>query len=171
MQAPMDKSRLAAAVYKRTGFPLDPGDPAFALVELNRQVLEAMIEESASRLAERLDTLPERIRSSGTSVAAEVASQGMQRVVEMLAESRRTIASDAEQAQRRIADHTAKLSEPLANQIAEVVRAAQTLSRWSAIRTRWLLAAMAIGIMSCTSGFIGGQVAGTHDLWRLSAGR
>ncbi|HUD24207.1 MAG TPA: hypothetical protein VMQ45_00855 [Burkholderiaceae bacterium] len=109
----MDKSRLALVVYKRTGFPLEEEDPAFALVELNRVALEELIDESAARIAERLDTLPERIRSSGNHLAAELATQGMQRVVEMLAESRRTIAADTEQAQRRIADHTAKLNEPL----------------------------------------------------------
>jgi hypothetical protein len=37
------------------------------MVELTRVVLEELIEESAGRIAERLDTLPERIRSSGTA--------------------------------------------------------------------------------------------------------
>jgi len=115
----MDKSRLSVVVYKRTGFPLDEEDPAFVLVELNRVVLEELIDESAGRIAERLDTLPERIRSSGTAFAAEVSSQGMQRVTEMLAESRRTIAANTEQAQRRIADHIGKLSEPLFREVAE----------------------------------------------------
>src|SRR5260221_8830238 len=136
----MDKSRLSVIVYKRTGFPLDEEDPAFVLVELNRVVLEELIDESAGRIAERLDTLPERIRSSGIALAAEVSSQGMQRVTEMLAESRRTIAADTEQAQRRIADHIGKLSEPLFPEVAAAVRAAQTLSGGGAVAPRGLLA-------------------------------
>jgi hypothetical protein len=166
----MDKSRLSAVVYKRTGFPLDPDDPAFALVELNRLVLEQHIDEAATHIAERLEALPDRIRSSGTSVAAEVASQGMQRVVEMLAESRRTIAADTEQAQHRIVERTAKLGEPLARQVAAVVSAAQTFSRAGAARAQWPLATAAIGALSCASGFIAGLVVGTLGLFRLGGG-
>ena len=150
----MDKTRLAALVYKRTGYPLEATDSVFAMVELNRAVLEDLIEETGERLAERLDTLPERIQSSGTSVAAEVATQGMQRVVEMLAESRRTIASDTEQAQRRIAEQTATASKDLSRQVGEVVRAAQSLSRGAAARARWLLAGAVIGATCCAVGFM-----------------
>src|SRR6266404_2321962 len=89
-QAAMDRSRLSAAVYKRTGIVIDPGDPAFAVVEPNRLV----IEEVASRVAERLETLSERIQSSAKALATEVAHQGVQRVVETLREARQTIASD-----------------------------------------------------------------------------
>jgi len=116
----MDRSRLSAAVYKKTGIVIDPDDPAFALVELDRLV----VEEAASRLAERLETLPERIQSSAKALAAEVGAQGVLRVVEMLGEARRTIASDTEQAQQRIAEQTAKASKGLAREAAEVVRAA-----------------------------------------------
>jgi len=84
---------------------------AFALVELSRVALEELMAEAAGRLVERLDTLPERIQSSGASVAVESRYPGMQRVVEMLTESRRTIASDTEQAQRRIAEQTGKASK------------------------------------------------------------
>ncbi len=150
----MDKTRLAAVVYKRTGYPLEPTDSVFAMVELNRVVLEDLIEDAAGRLAERLDTLPDRIQSSGTSVAAEVATQGMQRVVEMLTESRRTIGSDAEQAQRRIAEQTEKASKDLSRQVGEVVRAAQSLSRGGAARARWLLAGAVIGATCCAVGFV-----------------
>src|SRR6266576_1799499 len=83
----MNRSRLSAAVYKRTGIVIDPGDPAFAVVEPNRLV----IEEVASRVAERLETLPERIQSSAKALATEVAHQGVQRVVETLREARQTI--------------------------------------------------------------------------------
>ena len=167
----MDKSRLSLAVYKRTGFALDPGDPAFALIELNRLVLEELIEEAGSRLAQQLNALPDRIHSSSTAVAAELASQGVQRVVEMLIESRRTIASDAEQAQQRIAEQTEKTVKVLAQQVAEVVRAAQPLSRRGAAHVRWLLAGATIGVVSCTGGFVAGQLTGTHNLFEQSAGR
>ena len=164
----MDRLQLSAAVYKRTGVALGPDDPAFALVELNRLALKEAIEETAGQIMERLNAFPERIRSSGSAVAAEVASQGRQRVVEMLAESRRTIAADTEQAQRRIADHTAKLNEPLVREVAAVVRAAQTFSRASAARSLWLLATVAMVIMSCVCGFVGGLAAGGHGLFRLT---
>jgi len=164
----MDKSRLSVVVYKRTGFPLDEEDPAFVLVELNRVVLEELIDESAGRIAERLDTLPERIRSSGTAFAAEVSSQGVKRVTEMLAESRRTIAADTEQAQRRIADHIGKLSEPLFREVAAAVRAAQTLSRGGAVPARWLLAGAAIGVLSFAYGVVLGAYA--YSLLRPGAG-
>ena len=167
----MDKARLSSLVYKRTGIALDPQDPAFAMVELTRVVLEELLDESARRLAEPLETFPERIRANGTSLAAEVASQGVQRVVEMLAESRRTLATDTEQAQRRIADHIANMSEPLARQVAEAVRAAKTLPRAGIARTAWLLAGAAIGLISCTCGFVGGQAAAAYGLVWLSVGR
>ena len=167
----MDKSRLSLAVYKRTGFALDPGDPAFALIELNRLVLEELLEEAVGRLAQQLNALPDRIQSSSTAVASELASQGVQRVVEMLIESRRTIASDVEQAQQRIAEQAEKMGKVLAGQVAAVVRAAQTVSRGGAARVRWLLAGATIGVVSCTGGFMAGQLPGTHNLFQQSAGR
>ncbi len=167
----MDVAQLSAALYKRTGVGLGADDPGFALVELNRLIFDRAIEEAGNRLEERLNKLPERIRSSGTALAAEVGSQGVQRVVEMLAESRRTIASDAEQAQRRIAEHSAKLSEPLTRQVAQVVRATQALTSAATLRTGWLLATTAVGLVSCTCGFVGGQVAAAYGLLWLSVGR
>jgi hypothetical protein len=164
----MDRLQLSAVVYKKTGVALGSDDPAFALVELNRLALKEAIEETAGQIMERLNAFPERIRASGSAVAAEVASQGMQRVVEMLAESRRTIAADTEQAQRRIADHTAKLNEPLAREVAAVMRAAQNFSRASAARSLWLVATVAMAIISCVCGFIGGLAAGAHNLFRLT---
>ena len=162
----MDKSRLAVIVYKRTGFPLDEEDPAFALVELNRVVLEGLLDEAVQRVAERLESYPERIRSSANALAAEVASQGIQRVVEMLAESRRTIATDTEQAQRRITDHVAKLSETLIREVSAAVRAAQSLSRSSAVHTRLVFAGAAIGVLS----LLYVVVLGSYGLLRLGAG-
>jgi|SRR5580692_5226230 hypothetical protein len=164
----MDRSQLSAVVYKKTGVALGPDDPAFALVELNRLALKEAIEETAGEIMERLNAFPERIRSSGKHLAAEVATQGMQRVVEMLAESRRTIAADTEQAQRRIADHIAKLSEPLFREVAAAVRAAQTLSRGGAVRARWLLAGAVIGVLSFVYGVAFGAYA--YSLLRHGAG-
>jgi len=154
----MDKSRLSVVVYQRTGFALDPGDPAFALVELNRVLLEELIEQAAGQIAQRLDTLPERIRSSGTAVAAEVASQGMQRVVEMLAESRRTIAADTEQAHRRIAEQTERVIKDLARQVAQIAHAAQNLSHGAAVRARWFAAGAVVGLIVSTAAFVTAQL-------------
>jgi len=153
----MDKSRLSVVVYQRTRFALDPGDPAFGMVELTRVVLEELIEESAGRIAERLDTLPERIHSSGKALAAEVASQGMQRVVEMLGESRRTIAADTEQAQRRIAEQAERVNMDLGRQVAQVAHAAQNLSRGAAVRARWFVAGAVVGLIVSTGAFVAAQ--------------
>jgi len=154
----MDKSRLSVVVYQRTGFAFDPADPAFGMVELTRVVLEELIEESAGRIAERLDTLPERIRSSGTALAAEVASQGMQRVVEMLGESRRTIAADTEQAQLRITEQTERVNKDLARQVAQIVHAAQTVSRGVGVRMRWFVAGAVVGLLVSTGAFVTAQL-------------
>jgi hypothetical protein len=160
----MDKSRLSVVVYQRTGLALDPGDPAFALIELNRAVLEELIEQAAGQIAQRLDPLPERIRSSGTAVAAEVASQGMQRVVEMLGESRRTIAADTEQAQRRIAEQAERVNKDLARQVAQVVHAAQNLSHGAAVRVRWFVAGAVVGVIASTGAFVTAQLVPTAPL-------
>jgi hypothetical protein len=150
----MDRSRLSAAVYKKTGIVIDPDDPAFAVVELNRLV----IEEVAGRLAERVETLPERIQERGKALAIEVGVQGVQRVSEVLGEARRTIASHTEQAQQRIAEQTAKASKDLAREVAEVVRAAQSLGRGGAARARWLLIGAVIGAACCTVGFVAAEI-------------
>ena len=157
----MDKSRLSAAVYQRTGVALDSGDPAFALVELSRVVLEELIEESAGRIAQRLGTLPDRIQSSGAAVAAKVASDGVQRVVEMLGESRRTIVADTEQAQRRIAEQTERANKELARQVAQVVHAARTVSDVAAVRVRWFVVGAIVGVIVSTGAFVAGQLVPT----------
>ena len=131
----MDKSRLSVVVYQRTGFALDPGDPAFALVELNRAVLEELIEQAAG----------------------QVASQGMQRVVEMLGESRRTIAADTAQAQRRIAEQAERVNRDLGRQVAQVAHAAQNLSRGAAVRARWFVAGAVVGLIVSTGAFVAAQ--------------
>jgi hypothetical protein len=163
----MDKSRLSVVVYQRTGHALDSGDPAFALVELNRAVLEELIEQAAGQIAQRLDPLPERIRSSGTAVAAEVASQGMKRVVEMLAESRRTIVADTEQAQRRIAEQTERANKDLARQVAQVTHATQNLSRGAAVRVRWFVAGAVVGLIVYTGAFVAAQLVPTATQSRV----
>jgi len=167
----MDKSRLSVVVYKRTGFPLDEEDPAFALVELNRLVLEEFVDGAARRLAERLETFPEQIRSSGAAVAAEVAAQGMQRVVEILAESRRTIKSDTEQAQRRIAEQTGRVSKDLAREVTEVVRAAQSVARGGAARARWLLIGAVIGAACCIVAFVAVEIVTSSNVYQMAHGR
>ena len=98
----MDKARLSSLVYKRTGIALDPKDPAFAMVELNRVVFEDLLDEALDRIAKELEALPGRIGSSGSAVVAEAARQAMEQIVEALRQARRLIAFDAEQAQRRI---------------------------------------------------------------------
>jgi len=157
----MDKSRLSAVVYQRTGIALDTGDPAFAMVELSRVVLGELIEESAGRITERLGTLPERIQSSGAAVAAKVASDGMQRVVEMLGESRRTITADTEQAQRRIADQTERVNKDLARQVTQMMHAARTLSDGAAVRVRWFVAGAIVGLIVSSGAFVAAQLVPT----------
>jgi hypothetical protein len=157
----MDKSRLSVVVYQRTGLALDPGDPAFALVELNRAVLEELIEHAAGQIARRLDPFPERIRSSGSAVAAEVASQGMKRVVEMLGESRRTIVADTEQAQRRIAEQAERVNRDFARQVTPVIEAAQKLSQGAGVPVRWFVAGAVVGLLVSTGAFVAAQLVPT----------
>jgi len=163
----MDRSRFSAAVYKKTGIVIDPDDPAFAVVELNRLV----IEEVAGRLAERLEALPERIQERGKALAIEVGVQGVQRVSEVLGEARRTIASHTEQAQQRIAEQTAKAGKDLAREVAEVVRAAQSLGRGGAARARWLLIGAVIGAACCTVGFVAAEIVTAGNVAHVAHGR
>jgi hypothetical protein len=113
----MDKARLSSLVYKRTGIGLDPQDPAFAIVELNRAVFEEVLDEALDRIGKQLDALPERIRSSGSAVVTEAACQAMEQILEALRQARRLIAFDTEQAQRRVeqiatARHAVHVSKP-----------------------------------------------------------
>jgi len=124
------------AIYKKMGIALGPDDPAFALVEMNRVVLEEMIEDAVARLANQLNALPERIQSCSSAVASELASQGVQRVVEMLVGARRTIAADAEQAQQRFAEQTAKAGKALDRQVVTIVRATEPPLRGDTVRDR-----------------------------------
>ena len=160
----MDKARLSVAVCKRTGFPLEPGDPAFALVELNRLVLEDFLEAAAERVGQRLSDLPERIQASGVSLARELSTQGVERVVEMLAASRRTIATDTQQAQRQIAEQAATARENLARQEAVAVRPAPAAAHWALTPVGWLMTGAAIAVASCTGGFLAGGFVATHEL-------
>lgn len=166
----MNKSKLSVIVYERTGFPLEPDDPAFVLVELNRVALEDLLDEGVKRVAERLDSFPERIAASGAAVAAKVSSQGAQSVSQMLTEARRSLAADTEQAQRRVAEHAATLSEPLSRQVAAAVRAAQAVSRAGSLLWRWLFATAAFGAVLFGVGFVSGQAAGPDALYRLISG-
>jgi hypothetical protein len=153
----MDKSRLSVVVYQRTGLALDPDDPAFALVELNRAVLEELIEQAAGQIAQRLDPFPERIRASGSAVAAEVASQGMKRVVEMLGEARRTVAADTELAQRRIAEQAEKMNKDFVRQVAPVTAAAQKLSQGAGVRVRWFVVGALVELVVSAGAFVAMQ--------------
>jgi hypothetical protein len=162
----MDRSRLLAAVYKRTGIVIGPDDPAFALVEINRLV----VEEAVSHVVERLETLPGQIEASAKALAAEVAGQGVQRVVENLREARQTIAADSEGAQRRIAENVEKVGASVARQVAAATRAAQPSPRAASIGKRWLLACAVVGLVSCSGGFVAGQLA-TANVFRESSGR
>jgi len=166
----MDRAQLSAAVYKKTGVALGSDDPAFALVELNRLGLREATEESAGKIAERLEPFPDRIRSSGAAVAGQVASQSALRVAEILTEARRTIAADTEQAQRRVAEHAAKLNERLSREVAAAVRAAEMISRAGGLLARWLLTAAVIGVLLFALGFVSGMAVGPQALLRVFGG-
>jgi len=170
MLAPMDKARFSVAVYKRTGIPLGQDDPAFALVELNRLALAEMIEEAADRFAERVNALPERIQSSAKLLAAEVGSQGVQRVVEMLRESRRTLACDTERTQERFVELGRKVDEALAQQAA-LTHAPQRPPCASCMCVRWFLAGVAIGVVACAAAVVADQCVATASPFNHSTRR
>lgn len=137
----MDKARLSALVYRRTGIALDPQDPAFAIVELNRAVLEELLDEAMDRVGKQLDALPERIASSGSAVVMEAARQAMEQILEALRQARRLIAFDTEQAQRRV------------EQIVTAQRAAH-VPKPAFGRLRRLIPYAALVLALCAGGFV-----------------
>jgi len=82
----MDRNKLAAAIVERGGPRLDPDDPAFILVDLNRMVLE----ESAFKVAEQIGQAADKFGAITTrnvddfvSVANEALSKFIHRTNEL----------------------------------------------------------------------------------------
>jgi len=163
----MDRSRLSAAVYKKTGTVISPDDPAFAIVELNRLV----VEEAIGHLLEQLEALLDKIDSGARDLAAKVASQGVGYVAEREREARKTIASVTEEAQRRLAVEIEKVSASVARQVAAAIRAAQAPPRAGTVHRRWLLTCAAFGLVSFTAGFAAGQLVTVDYFYGRSHGR
>jgi hypothetical protein len=163
----MERSRLSAAVYKRTGTVISPDDPAFAIVELNRLV----VVEEMGQLLEQLEALLDKIDSGARDIAAKVASQGVGHVAEREREARKTIATDTQEAQRRLSVEIEKVGAAVARQVAAAIRAAQPSPRAGTVHRRWLLACAAAGLVSFTAGFAVGELVATDYFFGRSAGR
>jgi len=163
----MEWSRLSAAVYKKTGTVISPDDPAFAIVELNRLV----VEEAIGRLLEQLETLLGKIDVGAKVIAAEVASKGVGHVAEKLREARQTIKCDVEEAQRRLTEKTENVGECVARQVAAAIRTAQPSPRAGPVRRRWLLACAAASLLSFTAGFAAGELVTTDYYFGRPHGR
>jgi hypothetical protein len=172
----MDKARLKLAVYKQTGVALNEDDPAFAMVELCRLVLEDQSEKAAGRLSEvlvaRLGNLPDRIQSAAKEAATTIGIQGTQRVVDVLQEARDAIAADADQATRRIAEQTGRGADIFARQVIAAVRAAQPSTQRgepAGARWTWLVAGAALAAICFAGGFVTAQsvAAPSHQLQQV----
>jgi hypothetical protein len=148
----MDRTRLSAIVYKKTGIVMDPDDPAFAAIEASRLAMEEVV----NRFSERLETLPERIQASAKVLASEVACQGVQCVTEALREARQTLAADSEAAQRGIAERVDRAI--VQRQGASAPRSVNSQPRAGSARARWLLACAVVALASFAGGMVVGQV-------------
>jgi hypothetical protein len=88
------KARLAAVVYERTGVPIDPADPAFALVELNRLALQEVTDEVIRRIADHADGLPTRLSALTAVASKRMVRLSLERIAEELRIARREIEAD-----------------------------------------------------------------------------
>ena len=84
---------------RRTGVRLAPGDPSFAIVELNKLAFESLIEAAGVRL----DPLAERIDRAARKAAADVTRSGLMAISVDTRESRATIAADVHHAREQLA--------------------------------------------------------------------
>ncbi len=107
------KARLAGLVFERTGVPIDAADPAFALVELNRLVLQETGDELFQRITKEADGMPMRL-SLLTTMAGE----------ELVKHARKRIAEEAHFARREFEDEVSRERDNL-RQYADASRAAQ----------------------------------------------
>src|SRR5579884_2533321 len=126
----IDVKRLIAEVAARDGIRVEPGDPAFALVTLNRLVLEDAAEQIREHIragvAEFDDAVHKTEMRAGKMLAEEVK--------EATAELRRELEQDIEKARIE------------ANQIVQAVHQAHT----KAALVRWVVASVvaAAGILA-----------------------
>ena len=158
----MDRTRLSAIVYKKTGIVIDPDDPAFAAIEASRLAMEEVV----NRFSERLETLPERIQASAKVLASEVACQGVQCVTETLQEARQSLSAESEAEQRRIAE---KVDRAIVQRLgASPPRSGDSAPRARSARAQWLLACAVVGLVSFASGVVVGQVTTVTSLQHAS---
>jgi hypothetical protein len=71
MDTESERRRLAAALLEKTGLKVDPDDPAFVLVELNRMVLQ----EESAKAAEAISEASERANAKLLATADALAAQ------------------------------------------------------------------------------------------------
>jgi hypothetical protein len=163
----MDRARLTAIVYKKTGVMMDADDPAFVIAE----VVRVIVDELVSRLLEQVATVPEQIRSSAKAFASEVGVQALQRVVESLQQARQTIAGDVEKAEQRIPESVSRAADSIARQVVALVRASVPTPRSRAVRARWVLAGAVAIVVLCGGSFAAGWAAATASVDQPSTRR
>jgi len=88
------KAQLAGLVFERTGVPIDAADPAFALVELNRLVLQEAADEMIRRIAHETDGLPDRLSALTAVATRRMVQHSLERIAEELQVARREIEED-----------------------------------------------------------------------------
>ena len=142
------------------------------LVELNRAVLEESdrggggAPRGAPRHASRADSV-ERRRRCGRGRLPRGCSGSSRCWPSRAARSRpiRSRPSGGSPSRPR------KASKDLVRQVAEVVRAAQSLSRGGAARARWLLVGAVIGAACCTVAFVAGELVTASNVFQRAHGR
>ena len=87
----MDRDRMLAAILQRYGVKLEPDDPAFLLVELNRMALE----EAAAPVVTSVASLSGRIERTGLSLVRAIVTAFARKNAELLAQTRAEAAEGA----------------------------------------------------------------------------
>jgi len=123
-----EKARLAGAVYERAGVAIDPSDPAFALVELNRLVLQDAVDELVRQITERTDSLPERVSVLTAVASKRMVELALQRVADRLQAARKQLEVDASGERENIRRYAEAARASQLELGTQLVRSARTVS-------------------------------------------
>lgn len=88
----MDRNKLIALIVEKTGIKLDPDDPAFVLVELNRISLEEAAEKIAADLSNAANKF-ERTTTQNVDNFVDVANEALSKFIQKTKELTSTIDS------------------------------------------------------------------------------
>ena len=125
------RARLAGAVFEKTGVAIDPVDPGFALVELNRLALQEAVDELVRQVAERADSLPGKISVLTAVAGKRMVELALRRIADELGIARKELQDDVSRAGetlRQYADASRAAQSELGAQLARSIKTAILLS-------------------------------------------